>query len=62
MVVGDNIQTGVHVAKECQMVDPDQAIIEVIVDEASKYESAKLRYQVISGGTTYVSTSLMRQK
>lgn len=57
MITGDNIQTGVHVAKECQMVDPDQAIIEVIVDEASKYESAKLGYQVISEASTYAKTT-----
>ncbi|XP_018565908.2 probable cation-transporting ATPase 13A3 [Anoplophora glabripennis] len=50
MITGDNIQTGVHVAKECQMVDPDQAIVEVIVDEATKYEATKLKYQVISEG------------
>lgn len=55
MIAGDNIQTGVHVAKECQMVDPDQGIIEVIVDEATKYEAAKLKYQVISEGVADVS-------
>lgn len=55
LVIGDNIQTGVHVAKECQMIDPDQAIIEVIVDEATRYEAAKLIYQMISEGKAHVS-------
>ncbi|KAJ8916563.1 hypothetical protein NQ315_000207 [Exocentrus adspersus] len=50
MITGDNIQTGLHVAKECQIVDPDQTVVEVTVSEPSKYEPARLSYHVNSEG------------
>ncbi|KAJ8954194.1 hypothetical protein NQ318_005789 [Aromia moschata] len=48
MITGDNIQTALHVARECQMVDNDETIIEVNAREATKLEAATISYHVSS--------------
>ncbi|KAJ8927052.1 hypothetical protein NQ314_020520 [Rhamnusium bicolor] len=53
MITGDNIQTGLHVAKECQMVDPDQTIIEVVAQEPTRYEAATIDYHISSQPSVY---------
>ncbi|KAJ8982591.1 hypothetical protein NQ317_005063, partial [Molorchus minor] len=47
MITGDNIQTALHIARECQMVDSDATIIEVVAKEATKYETASVYYSNI---------------
>ncbi|CAH1997974.1 unnamed protein product [Acanthoscelides obtectus] len=44
MITGDNIKTGIHIARECGMVDPDEAIIEVVVDSSTERKCHSVRY------------------
>ncbi|XP_057663847.1 polyamine-transporting ATPase 13A3-like isoform X1 [Diorhabda carinulata] len=48
MITGDNLQTGVHVAKECGMVEPNQHIIEIITEEPTDQQLATISYKIIS--------------
>ncbi|KAG5864745.1 hypothetical protein JTB14_000355 [Gonioctena quinquepunctata] len=47
MITGDNIQTGIHVAKECGMVETDQAIIEISANGVLGTCLPSISYQVI---------------
>nr|CAH7713817.1 unnamed protein product [Callosobruchus chinensis] len=44
MITGDNIKTGMHVARECGMVEPDEAIIEIVVDQSTERKTSSLLY------------------
>uniref|UniRef100_A0A6P7G008 Cation-transporting ATPase n=1 Tax=Diabrotica virgifera virgifera TaxID=50390 RepID=A0A6P7G008_DIAVI len=48
MITGDNLQTGVHIAKECGMVKPNHNIIEVSAEEPTECSIASISYKIIS--------------
>ncbi|CAH1110178.1 unnamed protein product [Psylliodes chrysocephalus] len=54
MITGDNLQTGVHIARECGMVEPTQTIIEVMAGEPSQYVAASIGYKILSPGIVLV--------
>ncbi|CAH1140797.1 unnamed protein product [Phyllotreta striolata] len=54
MITGDNLQTGVHVARECGMINPTQNIIEVIADEPSQYQAPAISYKIIGSAVVLV--------
>lgn len=47
MVTGDNIQTAIHVAKECKIIKPDASVIEVVATKPTKYDFAAINYYAI---------------
>nr|CAI5860822.1 unnamed protein product [Callosobruchus analis] len=44
MITGDNLKTGMHVARECGMVEPDESIIEIVVDHSTERKISSLLY------------------
>ncbi|CAH1118488.1 unnamed protein product [Phaedon cochleariae] len=51
MITGDNIQTGVHIAKECGIVEPNEEIIEIVAEEISYSGKASIKYNVTNPAT-----------
>ncbi|VEN47095.1 unnamed protein product [Callosobruchus maculatus] len=45
MITGDNIKTGMHVARECGMVGSDEAIIEIVVNHSTEQKTLSLLYK-----------------
>ncbi|XP_023025264.2 polyamine-transporting ATPase 13A3 isoform X1 [Leptinotarsa decemlineata] len=54
MITGDNIRTGIHIAKECGMVEPDQDIIEILTQKLPETSIPSIIYRTVSPASQQV--------
>lgn len=54
MVTGDNIQTAISVARDCEMVKPDQTIIRVVAEDSSIGQQLSVTYSLPESETASI--------
>ncbi|XP_050301923.1 polyamine-transporting ATPase 13A3-like isoform X2 [Anthonomus grandis grandis] len=55
MITGDNIQTAVTVARECQIINNKCTVIEVLTEKPTKHDFASISYHILNNATEITS-------